>query len=151
MNDRTPDSASPLERDTLSMSTDNTAAGRLSDIANAGPIALVESGMSVRTAGGKEIGKVDVVQMGDINAVDSRNEDWGNVVDPLIKVGYAIFGAGSEIPENVRQRLLLEGYLLVDGKGWLLERDFYAASSQIARVEGDTVHLAVDEDQLFKA
>lgn len=150
MSDRPADSGSPLERDTLSMSTDNTAAGRLSDIANAGPIALVSSGMKVMTASGKEIGKVDVVQMADVNAVTSPREDWGNVVDPLSKVGYAVFGVGSHIPDTVRHRLLQLGYLLVDGKGWFLDQDHYVASDQIARVEGDSVYLNVDEDQLYR-
>lgn len=149
MSDRSGNPSS--DRDSLSMSTDNTAAGRLSDIANAGLISLVTSGMKVVTLSGKELGKVDVVQMADVNAVTTQKEDWGNVVDPLSKVGYAVFGVGSHIPDTVRHRLLLLGYIMIDGKGWLLERDWYAASDQIARVDGDTVHLSVDEDLLFEA
>jgi len=146
MSDRTQD-----ERDTLSMSTDNTAAGRLSDIANAGPIALAATGMKVVTASGREIGKVEVVQMADANAVTPGEGDWANNVDAVSRAGYAMFGVGSHIPDDVRHRLLLLGYLLVDGKGWFLDRDFYAASDQIARVEGDRVILAVDEEGLYPA
>lgn len=139
------------QRDTLSMSTDNTAAGRLSDIANAGPIALVAQGMKVVAASGKEIGKVEVVKMADANAVTASDREWANSVDPVSRAGYAIFGIGSHIPDDVRHRLLLLGYLLIDGKGWVLDRDYYAASDQIARVEGDRVLLSVNEDQLYPA
>ena len=54
------------ERDPLSMSTDNTAQGRMySDTVEGGPISRVMIGDRVVDSTGKEIGTVKFVKMGD--------------------------------------------------------------------------------------
>ncbi|MFM9105842.1 MAG: hypothetical protein ACKOWF_04005, partial [Chloroflexota bacterium] len=98
-----------------------------------------------------EIGTVEVVQMADANAVTAGEGNGSDSMDAVSRAGYAIFGVGAHIPDDIRHRLLLLGYLLIDGKGWILDRDYYAASDQIARVEGDRVILGVDEDHLYPA
>jgi hypothetical protein len=137
------------DRETLSMSNDNTAAGRLTDVSNSGPISLVRSGMEVRAASGGEIGHVDDLRMGDAAALTSQGQAWEDGVNPIAQISVAIFGAGSDFPGDVRQHLLRVGYIHVDGKGWLFDRDFYASADQIARVDGDTVYLTVNEDAVF--
>ncbi len=134
--------------DWLSMSNDNTASGRASDPVNPGPISLVATGMRVVDAAGQEIGKVDEVRMGDPGAVTSREPGFTDGDTAIDEIGRAIFGVGSRLPGPVRETLLRIGYIRIDGKGWLFDKDHYAASDQIARVEGDVVHLSVGEDVL---
>lgn len=134
--------------DWLSMSTDNTAAGRSADPVNAGPISLVTNGMRVVDAEGNEIGKVDEVRMGDPGAVTAREPGFTDGNTTIDEIGRAIFGVGSQLPGPVRETLLRIGYIRIDGKGWLFDKDHYAASDQIARVEGDIVHLTVAENVL---
>lgn len=134
--------------DLLSMSTDNTPAGRAADPVNAGPISLVAEGMKVVDANGAEIGKVDEVRMGDPGAVTAREPGFTEGETTIDEIGRAIFGVGSRLPGPVRETLLRIGYVRIDGKGWLFDKDRYAASDQIASVEGDVVHLSVAEDVL---
>jgi len=142
-----PNAPAATGRDWLSMSTDNTASGRGDDI-NSGPITLVETGMKVVDAGGKEIGKVDFLRMGDPDAVTAQGNDWADGVNPIDKIGFALFGVGSQIPQTVRHTLLRVGYIHIEGKGWINDRDCYASAEQIASVTGDTVHLNVAGDAL---
>ena len=132
-------------RDWLSMSTDNTAAGRTGDISNTGPIDLVVPGMRVIDASGAELGKVDDIKMGDPAAVTTQGEEYddGNLLDDI---GRAVFG-GTELPGQIRSNLIRVGYLRVDGRGWF-DTDHFVAADQIARVEGDVVHLTVAKDAL---
>jgi hypothetical protein len=132
-------------RDWLSMSTDNTAAGRTGDISNTGPIDLVVAGMRVIDATGAELGKVDDIKMGDPAAVTTQGEEYddGNLLDDI---GRAVFG-GTALPEQIRNNLLRVGYLRVDGRS-LFDTDYFVAADQIARVEGDTVHLTLAKDAL---
>ncbi len=132
-------------RDWLSMSTDNTAAGRTGDISNTGPIDLVVPGMRVIDATGAELGKVDDIKMGDPAAVTTQGEEYddGNLLDDI---GRAVFG-GTALPEQIRNNLLRVGYLRVDGRG-LFDTDYFVAADQIARVEGDSVHLTLAKDAL---
>lgn len=132
-------------RDWLSMSTDNTSAGSTEGIGNTGPIDLAVRGMRVVDANGDEIGKVDDIKMGDPAAATTQGEvyDDGGLLDDI---GRAVFG-GSALPEQIRDNLLRIGYLRVDGKGWF-DTDYFVAANQVARVEGDTVHLSVAKEEL---
>ena len=133
-------------RDWLSMSNDNTSSGLTSDIGNTGPIDLVVQGMRVVDANGDELGKVESIKMGDPGAVTTQGEEYDDG-DLIGDIGRAVFG-GEALPETFRDRLLRVGYAFVDGKGWLFDTDYYVAADQIARVEGDTVHLSVAKDAL---
>ena len=64
-----------IERDPLSMSTDNTPEGEMySDTVEGGPISKVEIGDKVVDSTGKEIGKVKFVKMGDPNAATTEGQ-----------------------------------------------------------------------------
>lgn len=144
------DNAGPgTGREWLSMSNDNTAAGLAADVGSGGPISLVVEGMRVYDANGDELGKVDAIKMGDPNAVTAEGEGWEDGANPFDEIGRAIFyGSESPLPESARHNLLRVGYLHVDGKGWLFDRDCFVAADQIARVEGDAVYLTVPKDDL---
>lgn len=152
----------------LSMSTDNTAEGRLEETAATGPIAMVREGMSVVDASGEEIGAVDRVQMGDPSAATAMGQDAGDDVGvaaaPVglagsggsgtgvagggIAAPIAAFGGGDlDLPESFAADLMRVGFVKIDGKGWF-DRDRYAAADEIADVSGDTVRLSVGKDAL---
>jgi hypothetical protein len=132
------------ERDPLSMSTDNTAEGRMySDTVEGGPISLVMIGDSVVDSTEKEVGTVKFVKMGDPNAVtDQGQEDR----DP------GIWGLGGDsydlgnLPEQARHELLRVGFIHID-VSWADDR--FVAAGQIARVENNTVYLTVPEADLL--
>jgi len=132
------------ERDPLSMSTDNTAEGRMySDTVEGGPISMVMIGDSVVDSTDKEVGTVKFVKMGDPNAVtDQGQEDR----DP------GIWGLGGDsydlgnLPEQARHELLRVGFIHVD-VSWADDR--FAPADQIARVENNTVYLTVPEADLL--
>ena len=134
-------------RDWLSMSTDNTAAGRTGDITNTGPIDLAMPGMRVYDANGDDLGKVDSIKMGDPAAVTSQGEEPDGGNNLIDEIGRTVFG-GESLPDQIRHNLLRVGYLRVDGKGWLFDTDFFVAADQIAGVEGDAVRLNVTKDTL---
>ncbi|MFM8593926.1 MAG: hypothetical protein ACKOCK_05985 [Chloroflexota bacterium] len=143
------DNSSDGPRDPLSMSTDNTSAGRIADSINHGPIALVHEGMEVVDNTGHKLGKVDRMRMGDPNAATGQGMGWQDGVNTLDEVARGIFGpSGSAIPESDRQTYLRIGYIRIDGRGWFFDHDCYAAADQIDRVEGHTVHLNVSKDVL---
>jgi len=132
------------ERDPLSMSTDNTAEGRMySDTVEGGPISMVMIGDSVVDSTDKEVGTVKFVKMGDPNAVtDQGQEDR----DP------GIWGLGGDsydlgnLPEQARHEFLRVGFIHVD-VSWADDR--FAPADQIARVENNTVYLTVPEADLL--
>jgi hypothetical protein len=103
-----------------------------------GPIEKVLEGMPVRDSQGNEIGKVELVKMGDPGAVTTVGQD----VDQK-----------PALPPAFADRLVRIGYLKVDRKG-LFARDVYVAATEIDHVEedavkGDKVILNVNQDMLL--
>jgi hypothetical protein len=103
-----------------------------------GPIERVLAGMPVIDSQGNEIGKVELVKMGDSEAVTTVGQDVDKKPD---------------VPPPFADRLVRIGYLRVDRKG-LFARDAYVAATEIDRVEedavrGDKVILNVPEDMLL--
>jgi hypothetical protein len=111
-----------------------------------GPIALVREGMRVIDSAGEEIGTVELVKMGDPEAVTAEGEDIAD--EGLFDTVGGIFGAGSEpdLPRTLRGRLLRYGFIKIDGKG-LFSKDRYVKADRIAGVSGDTVRLNVPKDR----
>jgi hypothetical protein len=110
------------------------------------PIDWVREGMNVVDAAGQEIGRVELVRMGDPQAATPR----GNMPAPsgLIEALREVFaGDESSIPEAKREQLLRMGFIKIDGPG-LADTDRYVRSDQISHVAGDTVTLTVTKDQL---
>ena len=54
-----------------------------------------------------------------------------------------------DLPEEMRQRLINEGFLRIDTAG-LFTSDRYILPEQIAGIHGDHVHLNVSKDALLK-
>lgn len=154
--------------DPLSMSTDNTASGRMmGNTVEAGPITMVREKMKVVDANGEELGKVDQIKMGDPAAATTAGEDLDSTAGGDVVVGApvgglggsggvglaggatGIFGGGDDpaVAEPMRSELLRMGYVKVDGKGWF-DTDHYARADQIASVANDTVTLSVGKDAL---
>ncbi len=130
-------------RDDLSMSTDNTAEGRMySDTVEAGPISHVEIGDTVFDSNGKDVGKVKFVKMGDPDAATDKGQ-W------TYEGGILWFGNVSdlrELPEQAQKQLMRVGYIHID-VSWAKDR--FAGAGQIARVVDHAVHLTVSEEELI--
>ena len=132
------------DRDPLSMSTDNTAEGEMySDTVEGGPISEIQLGDRVVDSTGKELGKVKFVKMGDPNAATTEGQ-WG--YNP------SLFGFGDayslgNLPEQAIGQLMRVGFIHIDVS---LARDRFAGAGQIERVEGNTVHLNVPEENLIE-
>jgi hypothetical protein len=119
-------------------------------IASAGtePIEQVREDMKVVDQSGAEIGRVDLVKLGDPQAVTTDGQETESDGGLVGAVHQAVGRSEPDVPEPLATRLVRQGFVKVDGKG-LLERDFYLAADQIARVEGDRVHLSVGQDALI--
>ena len=126
------------------MSTDNTPEGQMySDTVEGGPISHVMIGDTVVDSTGKEVGTVKFVKMGDPNAATTEGQED---TDP----GFFGFGGDSydmgDLPQQARHQLMRVGFIHID-VSWADDR--FAAAGQIARVENNTVHLAVPEANLL--
>ncbi|HEV7717618.1 MAG TPA: hypothetical protein VGO70_01440 [Arsenicitalea sp.] len=54
------------------------------------------------------------------------------------------------LPEELRERLLTEGYVRIDGEG-LFAADRYVPASQILSISGDQLMLSISKSELLKA
>jgi hypothetical protein len=113
----------------------------------------IAEGMKVFDRERHEIGKVEYVQFGDDNQAtpeveaaapntldDRRNTLVGAIADA--------FG-DDDLPEEIRQRLLLQGFVRIDANG-LFAADRYVTPEQIASVSADGLMLNVSKDELVK-
>jgi hypothetical protein len=113
----------------------------------------VEEGMKVFDSERHEIGTVEYVQFGDDNpatpeveaaapnTLDSRDE---TLMDAIARA----FG-NDDLPDEIRQRLLLQGFVRIDANG-LFATDRYVTPEQIASVSADGLMLNVTKDELVK-
>jgi aspartate-semialdehyde dehydrogenase len=114
---------------------------------------FVEEGMKVFDRERHEIGKVEYVQFGDDdpdtpeveaaapNTLDDRPR---TLVDDI-----ALAFAGDELPEEIRGRLLEQGFVRIDANG-LFAADRYVTPEQIDSVSGEGLMLNVSKDELVK-
>ena len=113
----------------------------------------IHKGMKVLDSTRSEIGKIDDFRFsenednpdvipGDLDASD-REGDHSLIAD----IAEAI--APSDMPEELRDRLLSEGYIRLDTKG-LFAADRYILPDQIASSAGDELLLNVSKDELMK-
>jgi len=115
---------------------------------------FIEEGMKVFDRERHEIGKVEYVQFGDDdpetpqveaaapNTLDSRDR---SLVDDIAMA----FTASDELPEEIRGRLLEQGFVRIDANG-IFAADRYVTPAQIDSVSGDGVMLNVTKDELVK-
>jgi hypothetical protein len=113
---------------------------------------FVEQGMRVFDREHHEIGKVDWVQFGDDDPdtpeVEASGPSGRRDDDTLIDVLARAFTADN-VPEEVRDRLVHQGFVRIDADG-LFAADRYVMPEQIASVSGDGMTLNVSKDQLIK-
>jgi hypothetical protein len=116
-------------------------------------LAQVHEGMKVYDRMHNEIGTVDYVQMSDDNPATEEVEaatpgDLRERDDSLIDNIAEAFSP-DELPQEVRERLLQEGFIRIDSAG-LFAADRYVAAHQIMSVSGDELTLKVSKDELIK-
>lgn len=114
----------------------------------------IHKGMTVYDSRHQAIGKVDDFKFSeneDDPDVEPADVDGGDRKDRRENILTAVAEAfgGEEIPEPLRARLLVEGYIRLDTKG-ILARDRFILPSQIASAGGDEVMLNVEKDALIK-
>jgi hypothetical protein len=105
---------------------------------------LVEIGMTVVDAGGKEIGPVEYFELGQGDEVPDDS------LPDVFRAGAAAASdrAGEpQLPEPVRTQFRRYGFLKVDGPG-LTDTDRYVRGDWVAGVTGDRVTLTLPWDAL---
>lgn len=115
----------------------------------------VTEGMEVEDRDGKRVGKVRDVYFGTGDDIaEARGRAAGGVLDPTLpgptpadRLAEA-FLPPDPVPEELRSRLLRDGYIQIDAAG-LFASDRYATPEQLARVEGQRVALNVSRDELI--
>jgi hypothetical protein len=115
---------------------------------------FIEEGMKVYDRERHEIGKVEYVQFGDDdpdteeveaaspNTLDDRDRTF---VDDIALA----FTASDDLPEEIRERLLVQGFVRIDANG-LFAADRYVTPDQIDSVSGEGLLLNVSKDELVK-
>ena len=122
-----------------------------------GPLTAIREGMAVHDRDDRAIGSVSEVYFGDETEEDralgqepatTEAMDDGN--DSILGAVANVFRDGASLPETFRARLLREGYIAIDSRGFLA-RDRYATPDQTAAVQDDRVVLNVDREALIAA
>ena len=118
-------------------------------------LAPIHKGMEVRDLVGEKVGEVQDLYFGTsgdemaahgagaATAERPQMRERGFVED----LAQALFG-DTEIPEELRDRLLNHGYIEVDGEG-LFAADRYVLPEQISRIDNDRVYLRVARRDLI--
>lgn len=114
----------------------------------------IREGMKVYDATDKEIGTVEYVQFGDDDPATEEIEASGlsdlKVRDDSLIFDIAkVFNPDDDLPDEVRERLLHQGFVRIDADGWF-SADRYVTPEQIQLVSGDALRLNVAKDQLAK-
>lgn len=113
----------------------------------------IEEGMKVYDRERHEIGKVEYVRFGDDDPTTPEAEAAApNTLDDgprtLVDAIADAFG-DDDLPEEIREKLLLQGFVRIDAKG-LFAADRYVTPEQIASVSGEGLMLNVTKDELVK-
>lgn len=115
----------------------------------------IHKGMRVLDNTRTEIGIVEDFKFSDENPSDPNTEgadmdrsDFDRNDSLLENLAEAF--TSDDLPEELRERLLTEGYVRIDAAG-LFEADRYVPASQIQSVSGDEVLLSVSKSELLKA
>src|SRR5260221_655976 len=112
--------------------------------------------MLVYDSNNKEIGKVADLYLGSVSETEAergegpatatdRRERGDTLVDDIARG----FTSDDKLPRELEQRLLLNGFIRVDGGG-LFGSARYVLPEQIAGVSRDRVQLRVTRDELLK-
>lgn len=121
---------------------------------SASTLKFVEEGMKVFDRERHEIGKVEYVQFGDDDPETVEVEAAApNTLDrrdrPFVYDLAMAFTAGDDLPEELRQKLLEQGFVRIDANG-LFAADRYVTPGQIDSVSAEGLMLNVTKDELLK-
>ena len=121
---------------------------------SANTLKFVEEGMKVFDRERHEIGKVEYVQFGDDDPATTEVEAAApNTLDrrdrTLIDDMAMAFTAGDDLPEELRQKLLQQGFVRIDANG-IFAADRYVTPQQIASVSDGGLMLNVTKNELMK-
>jgi hypothetical protein len=110
----------------------------------------VRDGMHVVDAAGKDVGRVELMRMGDPEASTTAGNEEVRGAQPLDLVAEAL-GDESEpdVPEPLRSRLVRDGFIKIDGPG-LLDADRYVSARFVRDVAEDRVHLSATKEDLAR-
>jgi len=114
-----------------------------------GPIEQVREGMKVIDSTGEELGKVELVKMGDPAAATigaDAPRDGGFLQGVAEAFG---FEQEPDVPQGLRDRLMRIGFIKVDGAG-ITASARYIMADKVAGVSGDAVRLKVSKDQMIQ-
>jgi len=119
-------------------------------------LSKIRSGMPVYDQSQKQIGVVDYVQFGDEDPLKPRkrvtheygmnNGEW--LIESESENVDDVF-APDELPDILRERLLLYGFVRIDAPG-LQNADRYVFPNQIHSVEGNRVTLKLSKAELVQ-
>jgi hypothetical protein len=109
------------------------------------PIAAVRQGMSVVDVAGERIGTVELVKMGDPEAVTPQGQTTGGQVSGMTGASRS---AEPRVPAELASQLVRVGFVKVDGRG-IQQRDVYVAAVQVKDVVDDVVRLGVSRTELL--
>lgn len=113
----------------------------------------VTEGMKVFDRERHEIGKVEYVKFGedepDTPEVEAAAPSTLGQRDGLIDNIAEVFAPADRIPEELRLKLLQNGFVRLDAAG-LFASDRYITPEQIASVSGEGLLLNVTKDELLK-
>ena len=110
-------------------------------------MARVQPGMHVVDAAGEDVGRVELISMGDPEATTTAgNEELQ--AKPFAAVAQALGGETEpDVPEPFRSRLVRGGYLKLDGPH-LFDRDRYVPGEYVREVTEDRVHLSLRKGEM---
>jgi hypothetical protein len=112
----------------------------------------VHEGMKVFDFDHHEIGKVDWVRFGaddpttpEVEAATPAEEPEDDSVIDILARAFRT----DDIPEELRERLMEQGFVRIDADG-LFAGERYVMPEQISSVDNDGIVLKVKKDQLYK-
>lgn len=116
----------------------------------------IRTGMNVIDSKNDRIGHVENMYFGaDAGTTQPHSAGAAGAPDPSLRKDTFLdsvleaFAGGDDLPETMRNRLINDGFIQVQGEGLLASRR-YALREHIASVTGDDVHLNVTKDELIK-
>lgn len=114
----------------------------------------IHQGMKVYDSRDHEIGKVEWVQIGadnpstpelEANSTEGMEEpERHGLLDDIANAFRT-----DDLPEEIRQRLLMQGFVRIDADG-IFAADRYVTPEQIAGVSEDKLRLSVEKSELMK-
>ena len=110
-------------------------------------MAQIRAGMRVVDRAGDDVGTVNLVRMGDPQAVTTQGQ--GGSGGPMDRLAGLVGGTEPDVPAQFAAQLLRSGYLKIDCSG-VFAGDAYAPADEIATVRDNTVHLTSGSDSLIK-